>query len=66
LYLRDPRHSISDVAFLVGFSEVSAFSRAFRRWTRESPAGFRRAHDALAPEAKSLAAAGKTAEDPRR
>jgi AraC-like DNA-binding protein len=66
LYLRDPRHSISDVAFLVGFSEVSAFSRAFRRWTRESPAGFRRAHAALAPEAKSLAAAGKTAEDPRR
>lgn len=58
-YLRDPRHSISDVAFLVGFAEVSAFSRAFRRWTRESPAGFRRSLS-VAPGANSLAPAGKT------
>lgn len=56
-YLRDPRHSVSDVAFLVGFAEVSAFSRAFRRWRRESPASYRRS---MAAENKSMAPAGKT------
>jgi AraC-like DNA-binding protein len=40
--LRDPRFTISEVAFLVGFSEGSAFHRAFRRWTGESPSDFRR------------------------
>ena len=35
--------SVTDVAFLLGFSEVSAFSRAFRRWTGASPAQYRRA-----------------------
>lgn len=29
--------SVSDVAFLLGFSETSAFSRAFRRWFHVSP-----------------------------
>jgi len=33
--------SISEVAFLLGFSEQSAFSRAFKRWTGESPAQYR-------------------------
>lgn len=59
-YLDDPRHSISDVAFLVGFAEVSAFSRAFRRWTRRSPTTWRRARPALAAPAKPMAPAGKT------
>jgi len=40
-YLRDPRHSISDVAYLLGFAEVSAFTRAFRRWTGQSPTAWR-------------------------
>lgn len=42
-HLRDERKSITDVAFLVGFSETSAFSRAFRRWTGQSPIDWRRA-----------------------
>lgn len=41
-YLRDPGRTVSEVAFLVGFSEVSAFSRAFRRWTGRSAVSYRR------------------------
>lgn len=41
-YLRDRQHSISEVAFLTGFADVSAFSRAFRRWTGSSPLDWRR------------------------
>ncbi|WP_156508573.1 AraC family transcriptional regulator, partial [Oleiphilus sp. HI0132] len=40
-YLKENKVSISEVAFLLGFSELSAFSRAFKRWTGESPAKFR-------------------------
>ena len=58
-YLTDPRHSISDVAFLVGFSETSAFSRAFRRWTNQAPLAWRR-QNTLAPPVKSLASLVKT------
>lgn len=65
-YLRDPRLSIADVGFLVGFGEASAFSRAFRRWTRTSPAEWRRRHAHLAPTDTSLAAAVKTPDRPGR
>ncbi len=40
-FLRDPRYSIAEVAFLLGFSELSSFYRAFRRWTGRTPAEFR-------------------------
>ncbi|AKQ67914.1 Transcriptional regulator, AraC family [Myxococcus hansupus] len=40
-HLMDPRVSVSDLAFLLGFSEVSAFSRAFKRWYGTSPRAFR-------------------------
>src|SRR4029079_8956926 len=30
-YLRDDRHSLAEIAFLLGYSEVSAFNRAFKR-----------------------------------
>lgn len=51
-YLTDPAVSVSEVAFLLGFSEQSAFNRAFRRWTGESPGRWRRrtgAPEALRP-----------------
>lgn len=44
-YLADPKVSISEVAFLLGFSEQSAFNRAFRQWTGESPGRWRRGRD---------------------
>lgn len=39
--LLDPRRSISEIAFETGFSEQSTFSRAFKRWTGQSPLEFR-------------------------
>ncbi len=40
-YLREQRVSVQETAFLLGYSEVSAFHRAFQRWTGVSPARFR-------------------------
>ncbi|HZD51820.1 MAG TPA: AraC family transcriptional regulator ligand-binding domain-containing protein, partial [Woeseiaceae bacterium] len=40
-YMNQNLHSISEVAFLLGFSEISSFSRAFRAWTGESPSRYR-------------------------
>jgi AraC-like DNA-binding protein len=36
-------NSVAEVAFQTGFSEQSAFSRAFKRWTGASPAAYRKA-----------------------
>ena len=36
--------SVTDTAFMLGFSELSAFSRAFRRWTGRAPRSVARAH----------------------
>ena len=36
-YLRDPRLQIVDVALLLGYSEHSAFTRAFREWVGKTP-----------------------------
>jgi AraC-like DNA-binding protein len=41
-YLREQKIAVSEVAFLLGFSEASAFHRAFRRWMGVSPGEFRR------------------------
>jgi AraC-like DNA-binding protein len=40
-YLADPKISISEVGFLLGFSELSSFYRAFKSWTGTTPADFR-------------------------
>ena len=39
--LRNPDLRIADVAYAVGYDEVTSFTRAFRRWTGESPTAFR-------------------------
>ena len=36
-YLNGNKASVNEVAYLVGFSQPSAFSRAFKRWTGTSP-----------------------------
>jgi AraC-like DNA-binding protein len=34
------RQSLTEVAFLLGFSDTSSFSRAFRRWTKVAPSAY--------------------------
>ena len=40
-YIKQNKHSLSEIAFLLGFSELSAFSRAFKRWTGHSPVNYK-------------------------
>jgi len=51
-YLAAPDASLTEIAFLLGYAELSAFDRAFRRWTGTTPLamraqllGERRMHD---------------------
>ena len=39
--LANQRCSVAEVGFLLGFAELSSFSRAFKRWTGKTPAEFR-------------------------
>jgi AraC-like DNA-binding protein len=41
-YIEQSRLSITEIAFMLGFADLSNFIRAFRRWTGKSPTGFRR------------------------
>ena len=40
-YLADPALSLNDIALLLGYSEQSAFTRAFQRWNRQPPGRWR-------------------------
>ncbi len=40
-YVRQKRLSITEIAFMLGFSDVSNFNRAFRRWTGKAPSEYR-------------------------
>ena len=46
-YLRDARLSVSRVAWLLGFQEVTAFTHAFRRWTGRTPTEARARRDRI-------------------
>ena len=39
--LRQTDYSLAEVAFMTGFSEQSAFTRAFKRWQGETPRSYR-------------------------
>jgi AraC-like DNA-binding protein len=41
-YLAAGDVSLAEVSWLLGFSEQSAFARAFRRWTGVPPSAWRR------------------------
>jgi AraC-like DNA-binding protein len=40
-YLGDRRMTVAEVAYLLGYSEASAFVRAFKRWTGKTPGEMR-------------------------
>ncbi len=41
-YIHDRKLTLTEISFMLGFSEMSSFSRAFKRWTGESPKEFRK------------------------
>lgn len=41
-YIKNNLYSFIDITLLLGYSEVSAFSRAFRRWTGKTPVQYRK------------------------
>ncbi|WP_456445645.1 AraC family transcriptional regulator [Thiolapillus sp.] len=40
-YMQDSRLTLQEISFLLGFAELSSFSRAFKRWKGMSPKYFR-------------------------
>lgn len=40
-YLKERQRSIGEITYMLGFTEPSNFTRAFKRWTGISPQGFR-------------------------
>jgi len=55
-YLKDRRNSLTEIAFLLGYSESAAFTRAFKRWTGLTPLAYRRQAAHAATHAKSVSA----------
>lgn len=42
-YMKDEQTSVSEIAYLLGFSEVANFTRAFKSWTGVAPTDYRQA-----------------------
>ncbi|MBJ8482499.1 AraC-like DNA-binding protein [Acinetobacter sp. BIGb0102] len=40
-YIKNNSYSITEIAYILGFTDVSSFTRAFRRWTDCSPLHYR-------------------------
>ncbi len=40
-WVADPKMPLTEIAFLLGYAELSAFLRAFKRWTGQTPSQFR-------------------------
>jgi AraC-like DNA-binding protein len=43
-YLSAGRATLTEIAYLLGFSEPNSFFRSFKRWTGKTPADFRQTH----------------------
>ena len=40
-YIEQSRLAITEISYLLGFSDLSNFTRAFKRWTGKSPSAYR-------------------------
>jgi len=40
-YLRDNHMDIKEISYLLGYGDPSAFVKAFRRWTGQTPSQYR-------------------------
>ena len=60
-YLRNRNHTLAEIAYLLGYSEVSAFNRAFRRWTGSTPSDYRRRASPLSSGTASQVSSAQTA-----
>lgn len=49
-YLAKEELSIDEIALMMGFSEASSFHRAFKKWTDQTPAAYRREVLGMPPE----------------
>ena len=47
-YLAQPHYTVNEVAFLLGFADNSNFTRAFKRWTGQSPSQHRQTNGSRA------------------
>ncbi len=55
-YVASDHYALGEIAFLLGFSELSAFSRAFKRWTGTAPAQYRASQLAASQPASETSA----------
>ena len=62
-HLEDPGLTVSEIAFLVGFSELSPFLRAFRRWTGVTPGEYRHRQSGSARSGRSRSLQSRPARD---
>ena len=56
-YVADRQIPVTEISYMLGFSDVSSFSRAYKRWTGSSPALSRHREDAPEEE-RRIAGAG--------
>jgi AraC-like DNA-binding protein len=43
-HMQSKNHSIKEVSYMLGYNDMSAFTKAFRRWTGASPAQFQKSN----------------------
>ncbi len=57
IYLRETRLSLTEICYLLGYSDPSAFNRAFKRWTGATPLEFRNGPAGAEPTLPTVARA---------